>query len=492
MRQRRPLAPSRLASYRRRTSVAVRGIVDVVVELTGQAAKRGIIPRLPTGERLLADLEAWLRADYPDAVRGVRAARSPGGDAGIAVALHPAAPDLSITADDLGRVAARAIVSYLGAGYETFVRRLLERAGEELEIAWEPEGAERSADVAGPAAAAGPEGNVAAGPSPAPSERVDPRARAERDQLTWLGLALAGARSSVRRGGGGIHLGIDPGVRFDSDAALVTPLGPRDEAWLERAADDPRIATDICPWWFDATDARYLVNRALCLMWTQVRWRPPMDDAERALVDEVLGLLRHAYPLEPSLAFPWHEWQELIALRGSQTVSTRPDAMGRQVADRAAASPAPFAPIGYRRRSVTIVHQGWQLTVPGTYSEQRTAEEWSGGEGGRRITIAATETGDERGPMRPQAFLAQVAGDLGEEAIRHEDGGLVGIARLVASSEAGVSVGVLEGFSAVVGSGAAIRVEFHDPADWSWAIEQWRALAPAAARLAVPSGAERL
>ncbi|HEY3523529.1 MAG TPA: hypothetical protein VGK63_07470 [Candidatus Limnocylindrales bacterium] len=445
--------------------------MDVVVEHTGQAAKRGIIPRLPTGLRLLADLEAWLRSEYADAVRSTRPTEPGAGVSGIAVRLHPGAPELTLTADDLGRVAARAVVSYLGAGYETFVRRLLERAGEDLEIAWDTD----QVALADGGVAVGRGSAVAEASSGLSSDR---RARAERDQLTWLGLALAGARSSVRRGAGGIHLGIEPGIRFDSDAAIVTPLGPRDEAWLERAADDPRVAIEICPWWLDATDARYLLNRALCLMWTEVRWRPPVDDADRAAVDEALNLLKRAYPLDPALPFPWHEWQELIDLRGSQTVVTRPDAMGRQVAERAGADVAPFAPIGYRRRDVTIVHQGWRLVVPGTYADRRMDEEWTGWEGGRRITIAATETGDERGPMRPQAFLAQVAGDFGDEAIRHEDGDLVGVARLTAGSEDGISVGLLEGFSAVLGSGAAIRIEFHDAADWSWAIEQWRALSP--------------
>ena len=40
----------------------------------------------------------------------------------------------------------------------------------------------------------------------------------------------------------------------------------------------------------------------------------------------------------------------------------------------------------------------------------------------------------------------------------------------------GVEVGVLEGYSAVSGSGAAIRIEFDDPADWQWALDLWRSL----------------
>jgi hypothetical protein len=30
----------------------------------------------------------------------------------------------------------------------------------------------------------------------------------------------------------------------------------------------------------------------------------------------------------------------------------------------------------------------------------------------------------------------------------------------------------------VAGSGAAIRIEFDDPADWQWALDIWRSLAP--------------
>jgi hypothetical protein len=37
---------------------------------------------------------------------------------------------------------------------------------------------------------------------------------------------------------------------------------------------------------------------------------------------------------------------------------------------------------------------------------------------------------------------------------------------------------VLEGFSAVRGRGAAIRIVFDDSADWQWALEMWRTLIP--------------
>jgi len=55
---------------------------------------------------------------------------------------------------------------------------------------------------------------------------------------------------------------------------------------------------------------------------------------------------------------------------------------------------------------------------------------------------------------------------------------VVGRARLSSDTSSGVEIGVLDGYSAVVGSGAAIRIEFDDPADWQWALDMWKSLAP--------------
>ena len=81
--------------------------------------------------------------------------------------------------------------------------------------------------------------------------------------------------------------------------------------------------------------------------------------------------------------------------------------------------------------------------------------------------------------MSAEAIHAQVAPDLGADALNHQAGELVGRARLSTDASSGVEVGVLEGFSAVRGLGAAIRIVFDDSADWQWALDMWRALAPA-------------
>ena len=110
---------------------------------------------------------------------------------------------------------------------------------------------------------------------------------------------------------------------------MATALGPRDDAWLETAVADTRIAVGITPWWADATDGLSYLNRALCLMWLEVRWRPPALKEEGLLLDEVHRLLAKAFPLDPTLPFPWSAWAEIVALRGID------DPMARQVVPRA-------------------------------------------------------------------------------------------------------------------------------------------------------------
>ncbi len=412
------------------------------IRIDGQAAKRGLIPRMPAGERLLADAATWLTGEYPDQARDVRQRALAEGGAELRVAFHPAAPAVAVTASDLGHVTVDAETAATGPGYHRFVGRVLERLGSELAIDWTPDGA----------------GDFA----------FADRAIVERAYLGWLGPTLAQARNGRRRGANGIQLGTPIGTRFTFEGAIATALGPRDDAWLDGAIADPHVAIDITPWWSDATDGQYMLNRALALMWLEVRWRKPAMDREGDVLDEVHRLLSRAYPLEPDLPYPWHGWAEVAAFRAIE------DGMTRQIFSRTAGKPTDRLPIGYRRDPVTIAHEGWSLEIPGGFAERRTDEEWWGGGTGRSVTLAAISTGS----MPPASFLAQVAGDLGPDALSHRDGEVHGKARISSDASSGLEVGVLDGYAAITGSGAAIRIVFDDPADWQWALDMWRSLAP--------------
>src|SRR5262245_36772766 len=116
-------------------------VQPLAARIVGQASRRGLIPRVPTADRLLSDTETWLTTTHPDLVRSVRRSapvtgedgESPG-EAKLAVSLHPAARDLILTANDAGRVAADAETVALGPGYHRFIGRVLERMETDLQL----------------------------------------------------------------------------------------------------------------------------------------------------------------------------------------------------------------------------------------------------------------------------------------------------------------------------------------------------------------------
>jgi len=429
-------------------------VSPLLARVVGQASRRGLILRVPSGESLLESVEAWLLTEYGDAVRSATRRALEGGEAELSVALHPAAPNLVISAGESGRVALTAETETMGPGYHRFIGRLVERMGDDLSITWDRGEPDPGAllDNAG--------------------TTFTDRVATERAYLGWLGQTLVKARASRVAGRPGLQIGIPGTTRYTFDGAIATSLGPRDDAWLDAAVADTRVATDITPWWADATDGQTLVNRALTMMWLDVRWRTPAIKEERELMDEVHRTLTRAYPTDPTLAYPWRAWAELIEFRSID------DPMSRQVLVRAEREGGDAAPIGYRRAPVTIRHEGWALEIPGSYAERRTPEEWWGGGLGRNITLAAVQTATDGGAMGAQAFVDHVGGDLGPDAIDHRAGGVIGRAKLSSDTSSGLEVGVLDGYSAVVGSGAAIRIVFDDPSDWQWALDMWRSLAP--------------
>jgi hypothetical protein len=434
--------------------------VSITIRAVGQASRQGARRRVPSAPALLTAVDEWLIGTEADMLRGHGAGERTA-DGAIEATFHPAARPVRIEANDAGRVSVRAMTVPVGPGYHTWVAGMVRRLGDEVGITWAPAG-----DPKNDAATSDPTGAFASGN----------RADAERGHLTWLRSSLTAVRAARAQRSEGLHLATPPGVRYTFDGAVATVLGPRDDAWVERALADPRVAADIWPWVADATDARYHLARVLTLLWNDVRWRPPVGESEVALLDEILATLRQAYALEPGLAWPWAAWREIFLLRGPNDPATF------QLLQRAtgeAGRDGVADPIGYRRRPVTIVHEGWALELPGSFTDERRAEEWHGIDAGRSVTLAATATAMGGAPMSAELFLRDFAASLGTDVIEHEDGPVRGRARLSSDASTGVEVATVEGYSAVRGSGAVIRIVIEDPADWKWALDTWRSLRPA-------------
>ena len=148
--------------------------------------------------------------------------------------------------------------------------------------------------------------------------------------------------------------------------------------------------------------------------------------------------------------------------------------------------------MGYRRDDVRVSHEGWSLEVPGSYAERRSAEEWWGGGAGRSITLAATDDGlsaDGTADVEHRRSSSSSPWSSGPDAITHRAGEVLGRARLMTDASSGSRSGSLStDFTAVSGSGAAIRIEFDDPADWQWALSHVAVPSPRADGTAKPIG----
>lgn len=165
------------------------------------------------------------------------------------VALHPAAPPVRIVLEG-AELVVRGETWQVGPGYHADVLARCAPLLGELDLAWD---------------------------APALPQLQEA-------MCAWLAGELRGGRTRfIER-------------PFVVDAAVLTPLGPRDASWRDAVLAEPRRARDAFAWW-DAGPGQAARSRALLALWNEVPCRDPLDEAERALlarVDEDLAAARKA------------------------------------------------------------------------------------------------------------------------------------------------------------------------------------------------------
>lgn len=199
---------------------------------------------------------------------------------------------------------------------------------------------------------------------------------------TWLAGELRGAAV----GAGQVRIGVPQ--QFRIDAPLLTPLGPRDDAWCAAVRADPRRAADAFAWW-DTGPGRAERARALRAMWLDVPWREPLDGNERELMKRVDADLREAR--KANLELPWPDWKQLLAHIGIED---------EDVNERAGDS---RATIGYRRHDLIVeLSGGWQVSLPGAmvgHWEDDGARYWAT-DGERAVEFTSLTATDETDSAR--------------------------------------------------------------------------------------------
>jgi hypothetical protein len=323
-------------------------------------------------DALLEDIATAAREAFPDVVLGRLIEFNESGHRALWLNLHPAEEPLEVSVTGSGRVLASARTSGAGPGYHAFVCELLDLIAERFAIRWQ---------------AVDPTGQT--GDDTGYFHHRD-RSRLEGEMRTWLRAIARSLSSTAADNWSGVAVSMpQTGPQYEADGA-VTPLGPRDAAYWKQVETDDEAARRFFAWWEPGTGADYLLGRALCRMWTDVRWKAPETDAERATHAEVLVLLAHAFEKDSTRAYPFAEWAELLAFRGE----TLPVASGDATASQRAADPElaarPTEKIGYRRRDVVAKpFPGASVRIPGAFSESYDKRgSWSAWTEGRTVWLS--------------------------------------------------------------------------------------------------------
>jgi hypothetical protein len=352
--------------------------------------------------------------------------------------LHPAAEPFRITAYRYGRLILSARTTGVGPGYHEYVCGIARRLESALGIRW----------VARP-----DEGDWTTFWDSGDSQAVKVA------MLIWLRVVARQAQPHIGVGTG-IVLAMGTDVGFQSDLPIQTSMGPRDRNWLEAITKDPRAGYDIFPWWHTGQDAAFYLNRALSRMWTEVRWRAPVDDAETRTIDRVLDDLGSAHRMDPSRSYPGREWQELAAYR-NRPVPDLPEA-------------APGVPlVGYRRRPVRVRHYGWTLQIPGSLGTPPAEGSFFASDSVRNVAMFVLTP--KRGRMDPADFLGR-AFPSSKPGLMVADGDGVSARAAFVPPKSSDDAFLLSCAAVESRSGLSLWIASKDDGDRDWAVETWRSL----------------
>jgi hypothetical protein len=429
--------------------------MGVGLYLTGRYGRGGLFSRAEAPRSWLERAEAWIQENSGETLLMAHQGQDPDGRPALLVQLHPAAEEVWLIGVGGGAVHISAKTSTVGPGYHVYVCDLLRGLGSALGVTWDP-----------------PNPRTGVGDETGYFQTTDPAA-VEREMLAWLKQVAHELLHAHRQRASDLQLGMASGHIYRHDGVVATPMGPRDLAWAEAVAADPHRGIDLFPWWQPGQGASYDLGRALCRMWTDVRWRPPLEDvpAEAELLTEVAGLLTRAYQDDPTLSYPWKEWAEIHDFLGTD------GALNTEVARRGAETPEGMR-IGYRRQPVRVRPTGgWWIEVPGSFAESWGQDgSWSAWEPPRWVSFFSVSATDPRKPRSAEEMLASAPPLPEGERLEYRAEEVIGQAVLSHALEEGRSSWNLIARSAVPREMALCYVTYENPSDRQWALDTWHSL----------------
>jgi len=406
-----------------------------------------------TQEELIVRIDDWLRLQYSDMVPKTRR-EVVDSTPTLFCQFHPAAEELELSFVGPSQLVASANTSTVGPGYHVFISSVLRELAHDFNARWErpSEDSEDYGDETG-FFFTGDTKNL-------------------NDEMTaWLAaLANTFFDGSLDSEDGGIALCLPMNPQFEAEQPAWTPLGPRDLEWLHRTAQDGVNGIDFFAWWIPGFNAEYYLGRALAQMWVDVRWRPPINDSEMLLLEEVAGDLQRAYELNPGLQYPWAEWKQILELLN------REGAEAELVNFRVRAAPT----IGYRRNYVTVaLPGGWRIKIPGSFSDFDPDDDndLCAVDPPKEIWFTAYRFGEASTPNGFATVKNDRKNNAADFLIERSDY----FAQATISNkrrETGEGYFVLNSSNLAIGTRAVCTILFSDPDQKNWAVETWRSIQP--------------
>lgn len=417
-------------------------------------------------EEWLERVASWLGADEGEPLVRCFPQLNGDGKPALAVSLHPSAEDLEIVVPEPGRCLFEAKTSTTGPGYHIHLCQRIAKLAENFAITWdEPEEAEGDTSDETGYFFGGDAGQV------------------REEMLRWLQAVAALVVKQQSDPDQTVMISMPLGHHYTYSAPVLTPLGPRTLAWFEEVRENPQRGIAFFPWWEEGLTASFFLGRALCRMWQEVRWRPPLNEDETQLLSEVHQDLERAYHLEPARDLPWREWAEILDYleAGQGFIDFR---QGEELADiiRKEAALAEDGPrIGYRRAPVVVtLSGGWSVKVPGDFAEEwdEEGENWSAWHGGKTVWFSSLTFQAREGEQTPSAQETLEHSPLpdGEKFYEHVADPVYGEAVLLPFREEGEQLWQLRGHSAIPGGLALCNIFFRERDDLAWALATWRSV----------------
>lgn len=416
----------------------------------------------------LEEVAAWLESHEEEPLMLCRSGVNASEQATLFVQIHPCAEELEISIPELNRCTVSAKTSTAGPGYHIFVCELLLELGKQFQIAWdEPATSDEAGDDTG--------------------YFFSQDAEAVRgEMLGWLRSLSQVVVENFTDDEVGIRMVSMPlDYSYPDESGILTPIGPRDPQWFKPLVEHPEQGTEFFVWWPEGVGAAFFLGRAVCRLWMEMRWRPPITEDEGALLMDIHLDLERAYHLDPGAAIPWREWRELLEYLHEffgYAEFQHEENLEAEIHRRADSIDPGMPLIGYRRGRVqALLTGGWSIVIPGEFAEdwEENGETWSAWYGGRTIWFTSwSMRGEEDERVDPREILDSQSWPDDGEFFEHQDQDdtLLGRAVLRPYEEDGESMWNLKAYSAVEGTFALCNIYLQNQDDVGWALDVWKSM----------------